>query len=199
MRINKVPFFLWLTEKRDDLKLDFQNKTIESEELGKSSIKELSVYIAFLMRYFPFFILFSFFYFPKNKIEFYAYGISFLCAIFLVFLYKKQFILKLVVVLICFLNLYLLLILDDYASNLDIGITFFVENIIFLIFVLDLFVFKGFKNWYYLENFKNEAVITLSQQHKRRLLFLFKPKRGLNVKKTVYIKGYFLRIENDDI
>ena len=67
MRINKYPFFLWLTQKRDDFKLDLQNQRIYSDELGSSSIKAVPIYWIILMKYVPVLLLIYHFYFPQNQ------------------------------------------------------------------------------------------------------------------------------------
>lgn len=55
IRLNKYPFFLWLTQRRDDFKVDLNNNTVSSEELGKSSIKKIHFGWVILMRYITFF------------------------------------------------------------------------------------------------------------------------------------------------
>ncbi len=37
MRMNKYPFLLWLTQEREDLKIDLANSKVYSDELGQSS------------------------------------------------------------------------------------------------------------------------------------------------------------------
>lgn len=61
MRINKYPFFLWLTESREDLKLDFKNLKVSSDELGESSLKKVPIFIEIC----AFLIGFALFLLPK--------------------------------------------------------------------------------------------------------------------------------------
>ena len=57
MRINNYPFFLWLTQKREDFKLDLTNQKIVSNELGESSIKKVPLFLVLLIKYVPFLFL----------------------------------------------------------------------------------------------------------------------------------------------
>lgn len=82
MRINKYPFFLWLTQSRDDLTLNLKEKVVESEELGKSSIKEIPLYFVVLMKYLPILLLLPFMYFPTSILDIFPF-----IGAFLVFFY----------------------------------------------------------------------------------------------------------------
>lgn len=199
MRINKYPFFLWLTEERNDFKLDFQNKIVESEELGKSSLKEVPVYLVFFLRYIPFIILFLISYYPKNLKEVLVFIISLVLANATLYLYKNQIIFKIFVFLLFFTNLVLMFYIEDYVLLLDTGITFYIESLLLSLFLLDLFVFKKYTNWYYLEDFENNIKVDFAKKHSRRLLWFFRPNRGFNISKNFKLRGYFLRIENEDI
>lgn len=198
MRINKYPFFLWLTQKREDFKLDLTNQKIVSNELGESSIKKVPLFLVLLMKYLPMVILLPFFYYPKSLFELFLFGgvLIVTTALFLIFQY--QLIFKAVLLGICVMNFYFVLTIEDYAVSLDTAITFFVEQVIFGVFLVDIFLFKGYKNWYYLESFKNEINIKFTQRKERKFLF-FKKETGFNSSKKVYLKGYFLRIEDEDI
>ena len=198
MRINKYPFFLWLTQKREDFELDLTNQKIVSNELGESSIKKVPLFLVLLMKYLPMVILLPFFYYPKSLFELFLFGgvLIVTTALFLIFQY--QLIFKAVLLGICVMNFYFVLTIEDYAVSLDTAITFFVEQVIFGVFLVDIFLFKGYKNWYYLESFKNEINIKFTQRKERKFLF-FKKETGFNSSKKVYLKGYFLRIEDEDI
>ena len=198
MRINNYPFFLWLTQKREDFKLDLTNQKIVSNELGESSIKKVPLFLVLLMKYLPMVIILPFFYYPKSLFELFLFGgvLIVTTALFLIFQY--QLIFKAVLLGICVMNFYFVLTIEDYAVSLDTAITFFVEQVIFGVFLVDIFLFKGYKNWYYLESFKNEINIKFTQRKERKFLF-FKKETGFNSSKKVYLKGYFLRIEDEDI
>lgn len=198
MRINKYPFFLWLTQKREDFKLDLTNQKIVSDELGESSIKKVPLFLVLLMKYLPMVILLPFFYYPKSLFELFLFGGVLIVTTALFLLFQYQLIFKAVLLGICVMNFYFVLTIEDYAVSLDTAITFFVEQVIFGVFLVDIFLFKGYKNWYYLESFKNEINIKFTQRKERKFLF-FKKETGFNSSKKVYLKGYFLRIEDEDI
>lgn len=201
MRINKYPFFLWLTQSREDLTLDFKNLKVSSDELGESSLKKVPIYFIALLKYLPFLFILPYLYYPSNKSDFLPFIGAFLVVLSMLFVYLKTNLVffKIYVVAICIINAVLIFIVNDYAVFLDIGLTFFAEIFLFSILALDIFYFKGYKNWYFLESFKNEIDIKFAEKKERRFLRFFKPKTGFNVSKRVFIKGYFLRIENEDI
>lgn len=201
MRINKYPFFLWHTQSREDLKLDFKNLKVSSDELGESLLKKVPIYLIVLLKYVPFLFVLPYLYYPSNKSDFLPFIGAFLVVISMLFVYLKTNLIffKIYVVSICIINAVFIFLINDYAVSLDIGITFFAEIGIFAILYLDIFYFKGYKNWYFLENFKNEIDIKFAEKKQRKFLFFLKPKTGFNVSKRVFIKGYFLRIENEDI
>ena len=95
-------------------------------------------------------------------------------------------------------NVILMFLIKDYVVALDIGITFFVEIGIVTILLLDIFYFKGHKNWYYLERYKNEVNIKVSNQKERKFIF-WKKNVGFDIKRKIYIKGYFIRIQDENI
>lgn len=201
MRINKYPFFLWLTESREDLKLDFKNLKVSSDDLGESSLKKVPIYLIALLKYLPFLLLLPYFYYSSNKNDLLSFIGAFVIVISMLFVYLKTnlIFLKVYVITVFIINAVLIFLINDYAVSLDIGLTFFAQILLFLILALDIFYFKGYKNWYFLESFKNEIDIKFSQKRERKFLFFLKPKTGFNVSKRVFIKGYFVRIENEDI
>ena len=93
MRINNYPFFLWLTQKREDFKLDLTNQKIVSNELGESSIKKVPLFLVLLMKYLPMVILLPFFYYPKSLFELFLFGgvLIVTTALFLIFQYQLIF------------------------------------------------------------------------------------------------------------
>lgn len=201
MRINKYPFFLWLTESREDLKLDFKNQKVSSDELGESSLKKVPIYLIVLLKYVPFLLVLPYFYYPSNRSDLLPFLGAFVVVISMLFVYLKTnlFFFKIYVITVFIINAILLFLINDYAVSLDISLTFFAEILLFSVLAFDIFYFKGYKNWYFLESFKNEIDIKFSQKRERKFLFFLKPKTGFNVSKRVFIKGYFLRIENEDI
>ena len=201
MRINKYPFFLWLTQNREDLTLDFKNLKVSSDELGESSLKKVPIYLIVLIKYLPFLLVLPYFYYPNNKSDLLPFIGAFVVVISMLFVYLKTNLIfsKIYVITVFIINAVLIFVINDYAVSLDIGLTFFAEILLFLILTFDIFYFKGYKNWYFLESFKNEIDIKFSQKRERKFLLFLKPKTGFNVSKRVFIKGYFLRIENEDI
>lgn len=201
MRINKYPFFLWLTQSREDLKLDFRNLKVSSDDLGESSLKKVPIYLIVLIKYLPFLLVLPYFYYPSNKSDLLPFLGAFVVVISMLFVYLKTnlFLFKVYVITVFIINAVLLFLINDYAVSLDISLTFFAEILLFSVLAFDIFYFKGYKDWYFLENFKNEIDIKFSQKRERKFLFFLKPKTGFNVSKRVFIKGYFLRIENEDI
>lgn len=201
MRINKYPFFLWLTQSREDLKLDFKNLKVSSDDLGESSLKRVPIYLIALLKYLPFLLVLPYFYYPCNKSDLLPFLGALVVVISMLFVYLKTniYFFKVYVITVFIINAILIFLINDYAVNLDIGLTFFAEILLFSVLAFDIFYFKGYKNWYFLESFKNEIDIKFSQKRERKFLFFLKPKTGFNVSKRVFIKGYFLRIENEDI
>ncbi|MCG3714177.1 hypothetical protein L5F64_01185 [Aliarcobacter butzleri] len=201
MRINKYPFFLWLTQSREDFKLDFKNLKVSSDDVGESSLIKVSIYLIVLIKYLPFLLVLPYFYYPSNKNDLIPFIGAFVVVISMLFVYLKTNLIffKIYVVAICIINAVFIFIVNDYAVSLDIGLTFFAQTLLFSILALDIFYFKGYKNWYFLESFKNEIDIKFAEKKERRFLRFFKPKTGFDISKKVYIKGYFVRIENEDI
>ena len=201
MRINKYSFFLWLTQSREDLTLDFENLKVLSDDLGESSLKKVPIYLIVLLKYVPLLLVLPYFYYPNNKSDFLPFIGASVVVISMLFVYLKTNLIffKVYVITVFIINAVLIFLINDYAVSLDIGLTFFAQILLFLILALDIFYFKGYKNWYFLESFKNEIDIKFSQKRERKFLFFLKPKTGFNVSKRVFIKGYFLRIENEDI
>ncbi|MCG3654649.1 hypothetical protein [Aliarcobacter butzleri] len=201
MRINKYPFFLWLTQSREDLTLDFKNLKVSSDELGESSLKKVPIYLIALLKYVPFLFVLPYLYYPSNKSDFLPFIGAFLVVLSMLFVYLKTNLVffKIYVVAICIINAVFIFVINDYAVSLDISLTFFAQTLLFSILALDIFYFKGYKNWYFLESFKNEIDIKFAEKKERRFLRFFKPKTGFDISKKVYIKGYFVRIENEDI
>ncbi|WP_237969678.1 hypothetical protein [Aliarcobacter butzleri] len=182
------------------MKLDFKNLKVSSDELGESSLKKVPIYLIVLIKYLPFLLVLPYFYYPSNKNDLIPFIGAFVVVISMLFVYLKTNLIffKIYVVAICIINAVFIFLINDYPVFLDIGITFFAEIGIFAILYLDIFYFKGYKNWYFLENFKNEINIKVTQK-KERKFFFFKKNVGFDVKRKVYIKGYFLRISNEDI
>lgn len=201
MRINKYPFFLWLTQSREDLVLDFKNLKVSSDELGESSLKKVPIYLIVLIKYLPFLLVLPYFYYPSNKSDLLPFLGALLVVVSMLFVYLKTnlFFFKTYVITVFIINAVLIFLINDYAVSLDISLTFFAEILLFLVLAFDIFILKAYKNWYFLESFKNEIDIKFSQKRERKFLFFLKPKTGFNVSKRVFIKGYFLRIENEDI
>lgn len=201
MRINKYPFFLWLTQSREDLTLDFKNLKVSSDELGESSLKKVPIYLIALLKYVPFLFVLPYLYYPSNKSDFLPFIGAFLVVLSMLFVYLKTNLVffKIYVVAICIINAVFIFVINDYAVSLDIGLTFFAQILLFSILALDIFYFKGYKNWYFLESFKNEIDIKFAEKKERKFLRFFKPKTGFDISKRVYIKGYFVRIENENV
>lgn len=201
MRINKYPFFLWLTQSREDLVLDFKNLKVSNDELGESSLKKVPIYLIVLIKYLPFLLVLPYFYYPSNKSDLLPFigALSVVVSMLFVYLKTNLFFFKTYVITVFIINAVLIFLINDYAVYLDISLTFFAEILLFSVLVFDIFILKAYKNWYFLESFKNEIDIKFSQKRERKFLFFLKPKTGFNVSKRVFIKGYFLRIENEDI
>lgn len=201
MRINKYPFFLWFTQSREDLTLDFKNLKVSSDELGESSLKKVPIYLIALLKYVPFLFVLPYLYYPSNKSDFLPFIGAFLVVLSMLFVYLKTNLVffKIYVVAICIINAVFIFVINDYAVSLDIGLTFFAQILLFSILALDIFYFKGYKNWYFLESFKNEIDIKFAKKKERKFLRFFKPKTGFDISKRVYIKGYFVRIENENV
>lgn len=199
MRINKYPFFLWLTQDRADLKVDLVNNKVFSEELGESSIKRVPLALIIIMKYFPLAFLSYFFFIPRNLFE---VGLSIFALIFIGVFYlllNYELVFKGIIISFCAVNFYLVFAIDDYASYLSTGLTLFTELLMITIVLYDIFIIKGYENWYFLENFRNEVDIKFAQKTEKKYLFFKKRAVGFNVTRRVYIKGYFLRINNEDI
>lgn len=199
MRINKYPFLLWLTEKKDDLQLDLKNLKVSNEELGESSLKPIPMYVVFLIKYLPLVLFLLNFYYPHDLQEFFLFVVAFVITLGLTFAFQYPLIFKLIVIALCGINFYCVFAIEDYAVGLDIALTFFVECILLVIIALDVFFYKAYKNWYYLESFKNEINIRFTQRKEKRLLFFWKKNLGFNTEKKVSLRGYFLRVEDEDI
>ena len=67
MRINKYSFFLWLTQSREDFKLDFKNLKVSSDYIGESSLIKVPIYLIVLIKYLPFLLVLPYFYYPSDK------------------------------------------------------------------------------------------------------------------------------------
>lgn len=198
MRINKFPFFLWLTNEREDFKLDVEKQEITSEELGKSTIKKVPIFLVVLMKYFPLAFLSYFFFIPRNLFEVGLLFIALFVVLVLFALLNYEVIFKVVLIGICVINFYFVFTIPDYASPLSTAITLFAELLIITIVLYDIFILKGYQNWYFLEDFKNEINIRFSQKKEKKILFFWKRRVGLHTNKKVYIKGYFLRITDEN-
>lgn len=197
MRLNKYPFFLWLTQERDDLKVDFANNKVYSD-VGQSSIKRVPLFLIILMKYMPLAFLSYFFFIPRNLFEVGLAFISFGFIVILYYLINYEWVFKGVILAFCVMNFYFVFAIDDYASHLSTALTLFTELLLISLVAHDIFVSKGYKNWYFLESFRNEVNVTFSQKKERKFLF-FKRNIGLNLKKQFTVKGYFLRIDNENI
>lgn len=199
MRINKYPFLLWLTQERNDLKLDLANNKVYSDELGQSSIKKVPIALIIIMKYLPLAFLSSFFFIPRNLFE---VGLAIFALIFIGIFYillNYELVFKGVIIAFCAMNFYLVFALEDYASYLSTALTLFTELLMIAIVLYDIFIIKGYKNWYFLESFKNEVNVKFAQKAEKKYLFFKKRNVGFNVTRKVYIKGYFVRIENEDV
>jgi hypothetical protein len=199
MRINKYPFLLWLTQEREDLKVDLVNNKVYSDELGQSTIKKVPITLIVIMKYLPLVFLSSFFFIPRNLFE---VGLAIFALIFIGIFYlllNYDLILKGVIIAFCAMNFYLVFALEDYASYLSTALTLFTELLMISIVLYDIFITKGYKNWYFLESFKKEVNVKFAQKSEKKYLLFKKRNVGFNVARTVYIKGYFLRIDNEDV
>lgn len=197
MRMNKYPFLLWLTENREDLKVDLANNRIVSETVGSSSLRKVPFALIFVMKYFPLAFLSCFFFVPRNLFE---VGLTFVALGFIALFYyliNYEFIFKGVVLAFCVMNFYFVFAIDDYASYLSTCLTLFTELLLISIVLYDIFISKGYKNWYLLESFRNEVNVTFAKKKERKLFFL-KKNVGINVSRKFAIKGYFLRINDED-
>ena len=194
MRINRVPFLLWLTDKRDDLSLDFKNQKVTSSELGESTITPVSIYVIALLKYFPILILAIFFYYPKSLVDLGVLSVAVAVLGVVLFLVRFDSLLKIFLILFCFVNIYFVIQNNNYATYLSTGITFFVELLLIGAVVYDIFVLKGYKNWYFLDSFKRNINIAVAQKKEKKFLFFKNKKTGFDVKKSFSIKGYFLKL-----
>ena len=127
MRINKYSFFLWLTQSREDFKLDFKNLKVSSDDVGQSSLKKVPIYFIALLKYLPFLFVLPYLYYPSNKNDLIPFIGAFVVVISMLFVYLKTNLIffKIYVVAICIINVVLIFLINDYAVFLDIGITFF--------------------------------------------------------------------------
>ncbi len=199
IRLNKYPFFLWLTQRRDDFKVDLNNNTVSSEELGKSSIKKIHFGWVILMRYIPLICLSYFFFIPRNTFEIGLFFIALFTILVLFALLNYEVIFKAVILGICIMNFYFVFKIDGYAPYLSTTITLFVETLMFAVILYDVLILKGYENWYFLESFKNEINIKVAQKKEKKFLPFFKKRNfGFNISKTISLRGYFLRIQNED-
>lgn len=199
MRMNKYPFLLWLTQERDDLKVDLVNNKVYSDELGQSSIKKVPLALIVFMKYLPLAFLSYFFFIPRNLFE---VGLAIFALIFIGLFYlllNYELVFKVVIIAFCAMNFYLVFALDDYASYLSTALTLFTELLMIAIVLYDIFIIKGYRNWYFLESFKNEVNVKFAQKAEKKYLFFKKRNVGFDVTRKVYIKGYFLRIDNEDV
>ncbi len=193
-KINRIPFLLWLTEKRDDLTLDLKNLKVKSEELGTSEIAPVPVYVIVLLKYFPILTLAIFFLYPQSKMDFGILFCSFIAVVVVFFLARYETLLKVCLILFCFINIYFIIQNNNYASHLSTGITFFVELLMIGAVFYDVYFSKGYKNWYFLYDFKREVKLTVSQKKEKKFLFFKNKKTGFDIKKTFSLKGYFLKV-----
>lgn len=199
MRMNKYPFLLWLTQEREDLKIDLTNNKVYSDELGQSSIKKVPIALIIIMKYLPLAFLSSFFFIPRNMFE---VGLAIFALIFIGLFYlllNYELVFKGLIIAFCAMNFYLVFALDDYASYLSTALTLFTELLMVAIVLYDIFIIKGYRNWYFLESFKNEVNVKFAQKAEKKYLFFKKRNVGFDVTRKVYIKGYFLRIDNEDV
>lgn len=194
MKINRIPFLLWLTEKRDDLTLDLKNLKVKSEELGTSDIAPVPLYVIALLKYFPILTLAIFFLYPQSKMDFGILFCSLIAVVVVFFLARYETLLKVSLILFCFVNIYFVIQNNNYASHLSTGITFFVELLLIGAVFYDIYFSKGYKNWYFLYDFKREVKLTVSQKKEKKFLFFKNKKTGFDIAKTFSLKGYFLKV-----
>ena len=199
MRINKIPFFLWLTQRRDDLTLDLVNQKVISKELGESSIQKVPIFLIVLMKYVPFVLLSYFFFIPRNLFEVGLMFIALFLALFLFALVKYELIFKSIILTFCVVSFYLIFKYDSYAVHLSTALTLFVQIVLVLILLYDILYLKGYKNWYFLSSFKLPIDIKVAEKKEKKLLFFWKKNIGFNVKRQVYLAGYFLKVENENV
>ena len=139
-----------------------------------------------------------FFFIPRNLFEVGLLFIALFVVLVLFALLNYEVIFKVVLIGICVINFYFVFTIPDYASPLSTAITLFAELLIITIVLYDIFILKGYQNWYFLEDFKNEINIRFSQKKEKKILFFWKRRVGLHTNKKVYIKGYFLRITDEN-
>ncbi len=173
---------------------DLKNLKVKSERLGTSEIAPLPVYVIVLLKYFPILTLAIFFLYPQSKMDFGILFCSFIAVIVVFFLARYETLLKVFLILFCFINIYFIIQNNNYASHLSTGITFFVELLMIGAVFYDVYFSKGYKNWYFLYDFKREVKLTVSQKKEKKFLFFKNKKTGFDIKKTFSLKGYFLKV-----
>ena len=67
------------------------------------------------------------------------------------------------------MNFYFVFAIDDYASHLSTALTLFTELLLISLVAHDIFVSKGYKNWYFLESFRNEVEKQAIKDYKKTI------------------------------
>lgn len=206
IRINKYPFFLWLT-KETKLDIDLNNMTVKNKDNEESSkIEKVSIFTIFFMKYLPIVFLLYWFNIPTTllNIELCLIAAAITALTTFVFLKFPRYFSKFVIaVTIC--CLYLIWTFENVALYLDYIMLQIVQLTMIFILIRDILFKKGYKNYYHLMDKKLEARIDISKKHKRPLLplvpwtniGLFKVERGLNLGFNASIVGYYIRIEDE--
>lgn len=199
-RINKTPFVLWFTQNHV-LDIDFDNNTSADEYGLKSSIKKVNTMLIFIIKYFPILMLFAIgSKLPDSREEALLFG----AASFIVFILRYLFINNTSLLKKVFLALMIVMYIAlfmGYVYEVELITLFSIEVIMTLLIYREIALGK-YKNYYYLENYKRTAKITLAKKKKRPLIRLwkdkgfFKKEMGFDVARDFSIGGYFFRLDS---
>ena len=192
IRMNRIPYFLWLTDKREDFNVDLKNQKLTSNELGSSNISAVPIFYIFILKYLPILGFSYFFMLPKTLIDFYMVGVALGLLGLGYFLIKNELVLRLFLILFCFTNIYLVFTIDNYAINFATMLTFFSELLLVGAVIYDIFILKGYKNWYFLNSFKRD--ITLKMEKTEKKMFFKKVRTGFDVKRKFEVIGFFIKV-----
>lgn len=192
-RMNRIPYFLWLTDKREDFKVDLKNQKLTSDELGSSSISAVPVFYIFILKYLPILGFSYFFMLPKTLMDFYMVCVATLLIGVGYFLVKNELVLRLFLILFCFVNIYLVFTIDNYAINFASMLTFFAELLLVGAVAYDVFILKGYKNWYFLKSFRRDLNLTIAKKTEKKFFFK-KVNTGFDFKRKFEVIGFFIRV-----
>lgn len=208
-RINKYPYFLWLTYFKE-LEFDFENMKVKSD-VGESSITKVSKYWIFLLKYLPFVLLLTFGSYPKDQSDVFIFLGSFIIVVSSIYLLIKfpRYFIKYLIAFTIFVNL-LIYNYSILTIIIDSAIVYIVELIILSILLRDIYK-KNYNKYYFLESVKKFNTIHFAKKHNRPLVplipkiktfgwkgkGLFRKKRGFDINFSFYLNGYFVRIEDE--